>query len=645
MIEKHKRIGYAALSCVIVTLMITCAVIPGIVDTDTDASSSEEQYDDVGWLINYNQLRIMLACNFWSAGMGIIEIGNAISGIDVEYEASYGDTVKAHLRTLEAQNTAEKVIIVSKLSASLVDNDRQTWTLTESYLNRAAEIGASSIWYDGGTYDADAVLDYAGIYDLLSTGDFNTQYALDWAYDQAGNRISHWTADYATSMQIGIVWNGGTTGYATSGLNLDYCTIVTSTSGKNLVYLDTESLSGDMAGVATNKTIYNFNSSPATITSTLVGGQSVTLAVGSNDITALGLTSGWYTLSSGVYGGQFMSSTNSNTAASTVGGAVIVCDSSIGYAVSTSTGVTVTWNGTQYESAYLRYQILADGVITDSSVTDEPDAVTKMVQTYAAYYAELKNRLYSAAQAGLVVWNISSAAHESNLLLSPSSVIPQLTNLNIDAAQSYAIYMATLDQLSTYYTEHDELLATSQATISEQSLQLYCYGSIYSSDGTLIAENVIYTPYVYVRDMEVSTAGYNILEQSGMAMVWNTTATSLTGWTNDSTDYQMVLLDKGTYFTCSGISYKSGSVSSVTLEVKKIVTTGVLGDAWKGREDSPKTFDATTLIMIILISIGLNIVQLGWIANKSAFLIIVGVVMVVLGVFASDMLAGFLLGV
>lgn len=633
MMEKHKRIGYAALSCAIVALLVTCAFIPMVMEDTTEATTEPVTYDDTA--LSWTDVRQTLAIIPYYYSDVWAGIGDWISGTKSSSPSDTGE----YARATESINTLNNVILVSRLASQLVDNDRQTWTLAESYLNRASEIGAASTWYEGATFDADDILDYAGLLELISTGNFNTQYALDSAYDAAGNQMTDWAADdQLSSIQMRIIWNGGNTAYATSGLYLDFCTIVTASSGQNLIYLDTSSLDETGMDTATNHTIYNFGSA-GTITSTLAGSSPISLASGANSITELGLTSGWYTLSSGVYGGPFMSSVSS-TAATNNGGVVIVCDSTIGYVTTTSTGVSIVYGGATYASTYLRYQTLADSVSTDTSTTtDGGDVVAKMVKTYANYYAELKTRLFSSADAAQVMWNISSSAHSGNILLSPSSIIPQLTNLDIDVNQSYSLYVAALDQISSYYENNEELLKASEATISVESLKLYCYGTLYNADGTVLAANVIFTPYVYVRDMTISTTGYNVFDQSAMVMVWDTAASSLSGWENTGTERTVVLMEKGTYFTASSIMYNNNAVDSVDLEVKKIVTTGAFGDDYIEPVPVPDGKDTSWILKLAIIELGAIIALLGiFPLHRSEFVIIIGVIVIALGFFASDLI-------
>ncbi|MFA6804243.1 MAG: hypothetical protein WCR24_07140, partial [Candidatus Methanomethylophilaceae archaeon] len=250
----------------------------------------------------------------------------------------------------------------------------------------------------------------------------------------------------------------------------------------------------------------------------------------------------------------------------------------------------------------------------------------------------LKTRLFSSANAAQVMWNISSSAHSSNILLSPSSIIPQLTDLDIDVNQSYSLYVAALDQISSYYENNEELLKASEAAISVESLKLYCYGTLYNADGTVLAANVIFTPYVYVRDMTVSTTGYNVFDQSAMVMVWDTAASSLSGWENIGTERTVVLMEKGTYFTTSSIQYNDNAVDSVDLEVKKIVTTGVFGDDYIEPVSVPDGKDTSWILKLAICEAGAILFLIGWMLNKNPYLIIIGVIIAVAGpLFLSDL--------
>ncbi|MFA6710826.1 MAG: hypothetical protein WCR83_05855, partial [Candidatus Methanomethylophilaceae archaeon] len=185
-----------------------------------------------------------------------------------------------------------------------------------------------------------------------------------------------------------------------------------------------------------------------------------------------------------------------------------------------------------------------------------------------------------------------------------------------------------------------------EATISVESLKLYCYGTLYNADGTVLAANVIFTPYMYIKDMTVSTTGYNVFEQSAMTMVWDTAASSLSGWENTGTERTVVLMEKGTYFTASSIQYNNNAVDSVDLKVKKIVTTGVFGDDYIEPVPVPDGKDMSWVFMMAIVELGMLIAMIGiFPLNRSTFVIIIGVIVIAVGFCASDLIYNFILGV
>jgi hypothetical protein len=258
---------------------------------------------------------------------------------------------------------------------------------------------------------------------------------------------------------------------------------------------------------------------------------------------------------------------------------------------------------------------------------------------------QLTARLFEAASAAQVMWTISATAHESNILLSPSSIIPHLRDINVSPEQAYAMYVLALDQIGQYNTNHGELLKDGMTKISAQSLDLYCYGSIHAADGTVIAKNVIFTPYIYVRDWTIYSGEHNTMTQDGMVMIWDTGKDTAVGWGGPSTTdaYASLLLDKGAYMSIDEIHYKGELVPSLKLDVVSVEQMEIFSGVDWDRQDPPNVLNATTLIMIILLEAAAIVLLVGYIIGRYE-LYIVALVIALIGILASEWVARIALG-
>lgn len=631
---KHKKTAIAALAAMSVMLMLTLSMIP------TASAAEEVEVEHSMATAGLIENGTIDAIKWWlrvlpgtSSAMGIYDYYNLDSN-RLDIPAGDNDAIKAFARNVDAQRSAEQQYNLLMVASDLVRNDTQTWKLTDAYLNRAAEIAAGSVWYEGAKFDADGILEYGGLYEAISTGNLNTQDVLDRAVTVSVDLRDEWDAtNYGGQLQIQLIWDNGGTGNAATTLHADFCTLAVVSGANNVVYLS--QTIGDDA-TPENSTIWAYTSAAGSITSIAPGSTSMSLTKGENDVSSL--PSGFYRLSPGTYGGPFMSSVSEH-AAPLKGVMGIICDDSYGYASSSGDEIDIFWSGTTVQSTTLDYQIT--GCDTPQTSHGSPAA---LVRSYSEYYDQLTTLLYEAAEAAQVMWTISANTHTSNLLLSPSSLIPHLRNVGIDAEQSYAMYVMALDQIGQYNQSYGGVLKDGMTKISAQSLDLYCHGSIYAADGTAIAENVIFTPYIYLKDWTIYSGQYNTFSQDGLVMVWDV-ANTAAGWTMSSTtgNYQSIVVQKGAYFLSDEILYDGAQVPNIHLDVEEVQRISAFSELEWDRADAPKLLSASTLIMIIVVELGAIIALIGYIVRTPS-IIVIGLIIALIGLVASGWIARVALG-
>jgi len=587
------------------SLLITISVLPFLAtngeETGQDTSVEESEFTDANVLgINIlGAIRFGLALPFLVAGSMNYAIADFILGTSSSSHdppAGSDDAVKAFAREMESISYREKLMLISRMGSSFLDNDTQTWGFASQYISRLAELSAGSLWYDGAVFDPDAILEYANIYDVIANANYNSQYTLDWAFDETANRMSVWSSSaWAAGLQAKIGWDSNDTGYASSRLNLDFITAAYSSAGSSVVYLDTD-WTAEQAGNYLNNGVFSFQPN-ATIT--YIGtGRSTILTQGYNDVSTL--PSGLYRLSSGTFAGPFLSSTSAS-AATTEGAAAIICDNSYGIVtVNSDNSLRVLFDGAVYPSCDdLRYGVYRDGTLDWSETDDISDAI----RSYSAYYSQLSEVLQRASVSASVMWQIFAVAKDVNIFLSPSSVIPQLMNVDVDAFQAYAMFMSAMGSVYDYWTTYGTALTSANVRISAESLDLYCYGTIYNADGSVYASNVIFTPYSTLYDMRVRTDHFTQFQSAGMIMIWDTSASSVIGWNGPSgiMDYSYVQMLPGSYFVADEMMYKGLLTDNLTLKVMTVDKMGILEDTFLGIPDTPFVYDAITLFTLIIL--------------------------------------------
>lgn len=622
--KNYAKTAFALMS---VALLATMTMAPGLTQEAEAAPWLDEGTEEA----IYWWLRVLPVT---SQITGVYEYLTKDQAVAEPPPAGNDDAVKAYARDVDALRSAEQMFNIYGISASLVRTDTETWKLSAAYLNRAAEIGAGSLWYEGATFDADAILEFASIYESIGNGNRNTQEILDEAVRVSADLKKSWTAtSYGGPLNIELKWDGGSTGTCSERLALDFMTLASASADRNIVYL-TKTATGDAPDTA--RTIWAYTTS-GSITPIAPGAASMPLSLGANDVGSL--PSGFYKLSPGVYGGPFVSAVNED-AAPVKGGAGIIKDGEYGYITAQDDGkVSVYWKGATASSSTLDFAITGS-----SNVQTSLNAPLGLVTAYAAYMDRLTALLYESASAAQVMWTISATAHRSNILLSPSSIIPHLRGIDVSPEQAYALYVLALDQLGQYHTNHGEVLRDGMTRISAQSLDLYCHGSIHAADGTAIAEGVIFTPYVYVKDWTIYSGATNTMTQDGMVMVWDKKDTAV-GWDGpSSTDtYASLVLDKGQYMVIDEIHYKGELVPSLKMDVVTVEQIDVFHGIDWDRQDPPHVLNAATLIMIILLEAAAIVVLVGYITGLRE-LYIVALVLALIGLLASEWVARIALG-
>ncbi len=536
------------------------------------------------------------------------------------------DEVKNFAREISMSDTASAITLFTGTVSTLVDNNTQTWSLAQSHMNRAAEVSAGSKWTQGSAYDPASVLRFASVYSLLANGMYNTSYALDYGFNGLGDgMVTYWSEEeWSSGITTSVVWTGG---YMVPGTELTFNTaaVVTADQENGMVYLSTDGkdtvVFSDFGGTV--------SSQDGTVLRTVVPGKN----------TVSGLADGFYRLSQGTWAGQFLPyavTADTQDHAAVAGGAAI-CNGSETVFVTVNDGeLTILSSGTQYRSSDLMYRFTSSGKVFDASVADAVKSFSK--QTDMMFECITK-----AAVAGQVMWTLSARAGSANMLLSPSSISPDLTDMGFDAEQSYALYVSALSQISSYYASYGEILNAGQVKISAESLKMYCFGSVYSKDGTAIAENVVFTPIVNLHNMTVTRGAVNTFGETGMIMIWSSSVGSLDEFTqSDERTHTVAIMPEGSYFVPSEMKYGGEDVQTVKLTVREISRTEGLEKLVRDTVSQPKQIDANSIMAVVLIELACILALVGY-AFRIPVMFAVSAVIAAIGLFVPGVVVKLIL--
>lgn len=646
---------------ILIKILSVIAVIFIAMPTFASVTSADESEENVAsepeysGLTKWDEVNQVIAKPFYGLSAMYLAIATLIGGDSSSAEISDPDTVSEFAQMVKSQSVVKTINVVSSLSSKLVSNDTETWSLTESYLNRAAEISASTLWNENSDINLtnpNEVLVNAGLYDLIAKGNGNTQSALDWGMYQSMDEL---ISLYNNAQQIyrdisaGFVWNGHTDDYRTNQhMMLNFETICSVKSAdSNTVYLDLDYLSNldistgntDSAGM-----IYSDGGAIRKLGDT--GWTSI--SDGSLSVQTLkdaGYKSGWYQLQEGhTYAGPFYPSVNGNSPSCT-GGAVLIFGDDVGFITVQNNALYMAYNGqNDTEIGYLTvsYKFGSETVFTGGNTSSTTDYYTskgsddtllkELIISYYNYYSQLSDRLTSASNAAHLMWKIQGEARSSNVFLSPTAVLPQIKELGYDENTAYILYRVALDETAQWYETYGKALEDGEMTLSEQSLKLSFKGTVCDRNGDIISNgDTSFIPVVYLKDY-VLTEGYNTFSDDAGILIGVQTGT-------------IYHLTSGSYFTVDkgGISYDGNTVATITLHVKNVEEIGIHNLNKPQEATVPQTYSGDILVTAIIVEFAIIIGLLG-VISRHPILIAIAVIILVLGIIFSPAIADILLG-
>ena len=505
----------------------------------------------------------------------------------------------------------------AELLANSISGYGDIWKFTNNYWMRQAEVAAAERWASTSQYSASYILERSGLIGNLAKLFENVEEGPDATFDLLNDRLAVWKNTSGYSLMSIVVQYGNNTITDLSNLDIKLRNMINVTSqSANVAYLDARELwvsNGNAKIYAENGTEYQLSS-------------------GYNNLASMGIESGLYAFQVGhAYAGSIIP---------------IIASS----AASVNTGIVLESGNTFKIAQYYNNQVLIDNVnyvdlslyvdTGDGAVSSSID-VMPMLSMHKALLDETYKSLTKSHVAAQAAWKIFDVAQESNILLSPSSLVPNLGDIQVSSEELYTLTVLYLAQITDYYERANGNLTKTGFNISPDSLDLYIRGNIYDQNGTLIYESVVFTPYVWLDSMDI-LEGTNNFTQSGYIAVWGE-SDNIRNWSVAS-GYapQLISVSSGYSFYAAQIMHHDRLVSSVALDVLEV-------EQWNEIEvvpgpvpqPIPHVVDLAPYIMWILIEAAV-IWFLLWdlLKMENLILLLPAVVLLLLGLFGADWIAG-----
>lgn len=531
-----------------------------------------------------------------------IVAGAFATGVYVGYELTNNEPTPGADETgrqLEADIVTEMLSINGEILAHNLNGFVDVWRFTNSYWMRQAEVAAAERWGAGEAYSAQALTERAGLFVNTAQLLRNINEGPDVVFSQLNDRVAIWkTVDGYGDMKFRLQHGSSYTAYA-NGLDLNIRPTVTATAEANKVYLTGDPLWSMGDGIATAQ-----------------DGTKKTLVQGYNAMT--GLAPGVYQLSPGDYAGGILPALLSDACTLRAG---IVVSSPDGASFAVRDGDGVRFGGNHYASFNL--------AIDTGSVLSDPVDLIPLLGHYDNMIRAIEQSLTKAASAAYASWTVYNAAGEANILLSPSSLVPQLEGVEVSGEQMAVLTTLYLRQVHDYYQRVQGNLNATGWSLSPDSIDLYMRGDVYDSTGTLLYQSVVMTPYIWLEDWTIGK-GLVTARQSGIVALWGETS-DLSTWTGatSGTGAQIIALEPGYQLDVKQIVKSGEAVDSVALTIMEIQPWDPL-EKPPSPHKPPKIYDIAGLVIIIGIMAGAMIAMLGFATRQYWLLIVGGVVALVI---------------
>ena len=151
----------------------------------------------------------------------------------------------------------------------------------------------------------------------------------------------------------------------------------------------------------------------------------------------------------------------------------------------------------------------------------------------------------------------------------PDIIFPDPTQMeNLTWEQIYAIYLAYMNSLQSWFYNYS-YMDTNNLTLSLQSMDLLCRGSIYNETGVEQYNNTtVWTPYISTTNMTL-VLGNNTFEQPGFFVLWGNTTDLSLGLQTQSVSYVPFIANWSA--DIEQIYFKNESVETTPLNVTTLI--------------------------------------------------------------------------
>ena len=539
----------------------------------------------------------------------------------------------------EFARAEEAKLVASSISAGVshytnaVKNYANVWSLTSDHWKRQAEVTAAALWDKLDGYSTVQVLFESGVYVNSATMLSNATQQINEHFDNMADHVAKWNgisayADDKMEIQFRFGSNNVITanGSLASSDKFDVRMAVVAedvTDDANQFYFSGGSI---------------YASEPAWIVDVYDSTNRHLLNEGWNEIGERGDVENQciYAATSGVtYAGDIMPCRGSNAADMHAG---LVID--IG-----AQDEIIVYDGYQFRTVSGKdASDIRVVVVPENNADEQSTALTGIIQNYEVLLDTVEQTVREADSAARTVWSIYDKNGEASAYLTTLMVPENYDGIDISPEWLEVITVMAMQQLADYSIEHSGDIKLSDYTMTMNSLQLYCRGTIEmpinSADVAAgLSEkdtyrDVIFTP-IFQRDASLRVGENDMDGYVGYVAIWGKGAELSSLDTMNMSDATIVFMDSGSKMSVTQIMYNNLIVDSVDLEVDNIDIIDAEEMEDFDPVPVPEPNDTAELIRMVALIFGLLIAVYG-VVSKNFLVVIVGAIIIMVGWIGSE---------
>ena len=296
----------------------------------------------------------------------------------------------------------------------------------------------------------------------------------------------------------------------------------------------------------------------------------------------------------------------------------------------------VTDGNRDYDSIFIR-------ISPEEADNGQSVDITAALARFQMMLNTMKSTIPQMNTSAATVWEIFTAAGESNPFLTTLMVPISYNNMRLTQEQKQLITSLALEQLYQFWKDNGTDVMQEGYQMTFDSLSLYCRGDVIIRDYTISGESqmrqieyedVIFTPLFY-EDASLTVDGTNTVDEYGFIVIWGQ-GQSLDSFDKSNPESaEIIFVGDGAQLDIASMKYDGKYVSSVNLEAANIEDLPPEDVDIPGPIEIDPENDLDQIIRMAFVILGVLVMVTG-VMSRSYIWLVVGLVIIVVGFLVAE---------